>query len=80
MSRNEILDKVFEATCKLELMQVLLGDLINTVEDRDAKTPEGAMYFASQQDKIGSFLHIALDGVFYSIKLLEETQQKGGAE
>ena len=80
MSRNEILDKVFEATAKLELMQVLLGDLIDTVEDRDAKTPEGAMYFASQQDKIGSFLHIALDGVFYSIKLLEETQQKGGTE
>ena len=78
MNENFIFDKIFEATGKLELMQVLLGDLINKVEDREAKTPEDAMYFASQQDTIASFLHIALDGVYDSIKILEEAQ-KGGA-
>lgn len=78
MNENYIHDKVFEAINKLELMQVLLGDLINKVEDRDAKTVENAIYFAVQQDTIASFLHIALDGVYDSIKLLEETQRKDG--
>lgn len=78
MSVNDILDKVFEATAKLELIQVLLGDLINKVEDREAKTTENAIYFAVQQDTIASFLHIALDGVYDSIKLLEEVQKKEG--
>lgn len=79
MNENYILDKVFEANAKLELMQVLIGDLINKVEDKKADTPESAIYFASQQDTIASFLHIVLDGIFYSIKLLEEAQEKGGA-
>lgn len=75
MSKNDILNKVFDATAKLELMQALIGDLINKVDEKDAKTSEGAMYFASQQGTISSFLHIALDGIYDSIKLLEEAQE-----
>ena len=79
MSENYILDKIFEASGKLELMQALIGDLINKVEKKKADTPENAIYFATQQDTIASFLHIALDGICDSIKLLDEAQEKGGA-
>lgn len=78
MNENYISDKIFEATGKLELMQTLIGDLINKVEKKNADTVKNAMYFAGQQDTIASFLHIALDGICDSIKLLEEAQQKGG--
>lgn len=76
---SDMLDKVFEATCKLELMQTMLGQLINMVEDEEIKTPEQAMYFANKQHVIGDFLHITLDGVFYAIQTLNGLQ-KGGAE
>lgn len=79
MRENYILDKVFEANAKLELMQALIGDLINKTEKIKSYDEESAMYFASQQDTITSFLHIALDGICDSIKLLEEAQEKGGA-
>lgn len=79
MNENYILDKVFEANAKLELMQALIGDLINKTEKIKSYDAESAMYFASQQDTITSFLHIALDGICYSIKLLDEVQEKGGA-
>lgn len=78
MSVNDIIDKVFDATAKLELMQTLIGDLINKTEKINSDTPESAMCFAIQQDTIVSFLHIALDGICDSIKLLEEVQKKGG--
>lgn len=71
---NELLNEVFEVSGNLELTQELIGVLINMVEDRDASTPNGAMYFASQQDKIGALLHIALDYIFNARKSLDELQ------
>ena len=78
MKDNYVSDKIFEASAKLELMQALIGDLINKTEKIKSYDAESAMYFASQQDTITSFLHIALDGLCDSIKLLEEVQEKGG--
>ena len=71
---NEILNEIFEVSGNLELTQELLGVLINMVEDNDASTPKGAMYFASQQNAIGALLHIALDYVFNAKVSLEKLQ------
>ena len=71
---NELLNEIFEVSSNLELTQELIGVLINMVEDRDASTPNGAMYFASQQDKIGALLHIALDYVFNARMALDALQ------
>lgn len=79
MSMNDILDKIFEASGKLELMQALIGDLINKVEDMGDKATENAICFAVQKDTIASFLHIVVDGIYDSIKLLEEVQKGGVA-
>ncbi len=79
MSKNDMLDTVFDATCKLELMQTMLGVLINMVEKIDVKTPEQAMEFAVNQNVIDDFLHITLDGVNYATQILNDLQ-KGGVE
>lgn len=71
---NKILDEVFEVSGNLELTQELIGVLINMVEDKDVSTPDDALYFASQQDKIGALLHIALDYVFNAKVSLEKLQ------
>ena len=71
---NEILNEVFEVSGNLELTQELIGVLINMVECRDTRTPDGAMYFASQQSTIGALLHIALDYVFNAKVSLEKLQ------
>ena len=63
MTKNDILDQIFVATSKLELMQTVLGVLINTVEKEEANTQEKALHFAANQDMISDFLHITLDGV-----------------
>lgn len=70
MSKNDILDQIFTATSKLELMQTVLSTLINTVEEEEANTQEKALHFAANQNMIGDFLHITLDGVFFAIQTL----------
>lgn len=72
MSKNDILDQIFTATSKLELMQTVLGTLINTVEEEEANTQKKALRFAAKQNMIGDFLHITLDGVFFAIQTLNE--------
>lgn len=72
MSENDILDQIFAATSKLELMQTVLGVLINTVEKEEANTQEKALHFAANQNMISDFLHITLDGVFFAIQTLNE--------
>lgn len=79
MSKHDIMDKMFEVTGKLELMQALIGDLINKTESVDGNTVESAIQFASQKDTIASFLHIAHNGICDSINILEDVQKKGGA-
>lgn len=79
MSKNDILDQVFTATCKLELMRTVIETLINMVEDNgEIKTPEQAMDFAYIQGTIDDFLRITHDGVHFAIQTLNELQ-KGGA-
>lgn len=78
MSKNDILDQVFTATCKLELMRTVIETLINMVEDNgDIKTPEQAVNFAYIQGTIDDFLHITHDGVHFAIQTLNSLQ-KGG--
>lgn len=72
MTKNDILDQIFTATSKLELMQTVLGVLINTVEKEEANTQEKALHFAANQDMISDFLHITLDGVYFAIQTLNE--------
>lgn len=72
MSKNDILDQIFAATFKLELMQTVLGVLIETVEKEEANTQNGALHFAANQDMISDFLHITLDGVYFAIQTLNE--------
>lgn len=80
MSKNDMLDTVFTATCKLSLIRTVIESLINIVEDAgEIKTAEKAMEFAYNQDTIDDFLHIAHDGIHYAIQTLNELQ-KGGAE
>lgn len=74
MSKNDILDQIFVATSKLELMQTVLGVLINTVEKEEANTQEKALHFAANQNMISDFLHITLDGVYFAIQTLNEAQ------
>lgn len=75
MSKNDILDQVFTATCKLELMRTVIETLINMVEDNgEIKTPEQAMDFAYIQGTIDDFLHITHDGVHFAIQTLNELQ------
>ncbi len=70
MEKNEILNKVFEATSKLELMETLIGVIVDLTESTaEISTKETAMYFASQRGKIIDLLHIVFDGV-YDTKLL----------
>mgnify|MGYP001040082635 CR=1 FL=1 len=72
MDRIDILDQIFTATSKLELMQTVLGVLINTVEKEEANTQEKALHFAANQNMISDFLHITLDGVCFAIQALNE--------
>jgi len=72
MDRIDILDQIFTATSKLELMQTVLGVLINTVEKEEANTQEKALHFAANQNMIDDFLHITLDGVCFAIQALNE--------
>jgi len=72
MTKNDILDQIFVATSKLELMQTVLGVLINTVEKEEANTQEKALHFAANQNMIDDFLHITLDGVYFAIQTLNE--------
>lgn len=74
MSKNDILDQIFTATSKLELMQTVLGVLINTVEKEESNTQEKALHFAANQNMIDDFLHITLDGVCFAIQTLNEAQ------
>lgn len=74
MSKNDILDQIFTATSKLELMQTVLGVLINTVEKEEANTQKKALHFAANQNMISDFLHITLDGVCFAIQTLNEAQ------
>jgi len=85
MDRIDILDQIFTATSKLELMQTVLGVLINTVEKEEANTQEKALHFAANQNMIDDFLHITLDGVYFAIQTLNEAyndseQDKGRKE
>ncbi len=50
MSKNDILDQIFVATSKLELIQTVLGVLIERVEKEEADTQEGALHFAANQN------------------------------
>ena len=77
MSKNELLDEVSIVTCKLELMQTVLGVLIDMVEKEDITSPEQAMNLAISQNVIDAFLHITLDGVCFAIQTLDGLQ-KGG--
>lgn len=72
MDRIDILDQIFTATSKLELMQTVLSVLINTVEKEEANTQEKALHFAANQNMIDDFLHITLDGVYFAIQTLNE--------
>ena len=72
MSKNDILDQIFTATSKLELMQTVLGVLIETVEKEEANTQDGALHFVANQNMIDDFLHITLDGVCFAIQTLNE--------
>ncbi len=72
MTKNDILDQIFAATSKLELMQTVLSVLINTVEKEEVNTQEKALHFAANQNMIGDFLHITLDGVYFAIQALNE--------
>lgn len=81
MSKNDILDQIFAATSKLELMQTVLGVLIEIVEKEEANTQDGALHFAANQNMIGDFLHITLDGVCFAIQTLNgvcEDSKEGG--
>ena len=73
----DILDGVFSASCKLKLMQTVLGVLIKIIEDED-DIKETAIHLATNQGVIDDFLHITLDGVCFAIQTLDELQ-KGGA-
>ncbi len=77
MSKNDILDQVFTATCKLQLMQTVLSVLINMVEHEEIDKSEQAIYLAINQGVIDDFLHITLDGVCFAIQTLDGLQ-KGG--
>ena len=57
----------------------MLGVLINMVEKIDVKTPEQAMEFAVNQNVIGDFLHITLDGINYATQILNDLQKGGVA-
>ncbi len=85
VTKNDILDQIFAATSKLELMQTVLGVLIETVEKEEANTQDGALHFAANQNMIDDFLHIMLDGVCFAIQTLNEVygdseQDKGRKE
>lgn len=82
MTKNDVLDQIFTATSKLELMQTVLGVLINTVEKEEANTQEKALHFAADQNMISDFLHITLDGVYFAIQTLNEAygDSKEGGE
>ena len=72
VTKNDILDQIFAATSKLELMQTVLSVLINTVEKEEVNTQEKALHFAANQNMIGDFLHITLEGVYFAIQALNE--------
>lgn len=74
MKKIDVLDQIFTATSKLELMQTVLGVLIETVEKEEANTQEKALHFAANQNMISDFLHITLDGVCFAIQTLNEAQ------
>ena len=85
VTKNDILDQIFAVTSKLELIQTVLGVLINTVEKEEANTQEKALHFAANQNMIDDFLHITLDGVCFAIQALNEVyndseQDKGREE
>lgn len=71
---NEILNEIFEVSGNLELTQELIIVLIDLVECVDARTVDGMAKFASEQDKIGALLYIALDYVFNAKVSLDKLQ------
>lgn len=64
MLKDDILNGVFGAVAKLELMNTLLGVLIDTVEDCKVGTVEENALFASKRDMICDLLHIAVDDIY----------------
>jgi len=85
VTKNDILDQIFAATSKLELIQTVLSVLINTVEKEESNTQEKALHFAANQNMIDDFLHITLDGVYFAIQTLngaydDSEQDKGRKE
>lgn len=73
VTKNDILDQIFVATSKLELMQTVLSVLISTVEKEEDSIQEKGLFFAANQDMISDFLHITLDGVCSAIQILSKT-------
>ena len=73
VTKNDILDQIFVATSKLELMQTVLSVLISTVEKEEDSIQEKGLFFAANQDMISDFLHITLDGVCSAIQILNKT-------
>lgn len=74
MKNIDILDQIFVATSKLELMKTVLNVLINTVEKEAINMQGKALHFAVNQNMIDDFLHITLDGVCFAIHILNGVQ------
>lgn len=74
MKKIDILDQIFVATSKLELMKTVLNVLLNTVEKEKGDTQKRALYFALNQNMIDDFLYITLDGVCSAIHILNGVQ------
>ena len=68
MRKNDILDQIFTATCKLELMQTVLGVSINMTEKEE---------IVYNRDIISDFLHIALNGICRALEILNKIQENG---
>ena len=74
MNMVDVLDQVSEATTKLELIKTVLGTTISMVEQKTESTLEQTMFIA-QQEVMGDFLHIAMDGVIYAVETLNKLQR-----
>lgn len=66
--QDNILDTVFTATSKFELMRTVIGFPINMVEREKSTTAEKAMQFPANSEVMDDFFHIVLDGVHDSIR------------
>lgn len=81
MTINNIIDKVTEASIKLQIAKETSEHLHDMINEADTSTQENtALFFACNQSTISTFLTVILDYVNDANEMLEEIEESAVSE